>query len=136
MAMLAVPQDRITRTGLPGLRGLGLGPDDPCYDQNHPWYLPNFLSNSVECACMQQNWKNYDAGQQCIGYCVSDPSAPIAMQCVSAGGVAQTMGQQVGAVVSGVVGGGFKGATQDLTSSTGLILIAAAGILAVMLVTR
>ena len=33
--------------------GLGLGPSDVCYDQNHPWWLPNIFDDSAESDCLK-----------------------------------------------------------------------------------
>jgi hypothetical protein len=128
------------------LGALSLGPEDPCYDQSHPWYYPNVMSTAAECECMQANFSNYTAGQQCVGYCVEDPSAPIAMQCVSAGGVAQTMlapaGAAVGAAASAIgqgigqgLGAGLKG-FGGAVDFTGLVLLGVAGFVAYALLSK
>jgi hypothetical protein len=95
-----------------GIRGLGLGPDDPCYDPDHPWYLPDIFNDSVECACMAA------AGTSVY---------PIGQQCATVSGVAQTMGSQAGAVVGdvaqvagGVVGGATSGVSSGLAATLGL----------------
>src|SRR5882672_2186980 len=98
--------------GLGGGRGLGLGPEDPCYDPDHPWYLPNWYNDSVECACMAE------AGTSVY---------PLGQQCATVTGVAQTMGAQAGAVVGsattvagGAIGGAVAGVGEGVASSAGL----------------
>lgn len=90
------------------LNGLGLSPSDPCYDPNHPWYLPDFINDDVECACM--------AAAETGVY-------PLGEQCSTVSGVAQTMGAQAGSVVgavSNVAGGIVGGAASGISSTIGL----------------
>ena len=107
--------------------GLGLAPGDSCYDPDHPWYLPNFLHDSAECQC------------------IANQGRPIAEQCASFRGVAETMGGQVGSVVGGVGSGLVSGfgdkLAEDLgkTSTMGLVtvgLIALAGVMVLREVMR
>jgi hypothetical protein len=36
----------------PFVRGLGIGPTDPCYDPNRPTWLPTWISTPSESACL------------------------------------------------------------------------------------
>lgn len=75
-------------------RGMGLGPDDSCYDRNHPWWLPNIFNDSAECDC------------------IAAQNRPIGEQCASIRGVAQTMGGQVGNILGNILGGAATGTVQ------------------------
>lgn len=38
-----------------GGRGLGVYPGQPCYDPNHPWWLPYWMNDTTEMACFNAN---------------------------------------------------------------------------------
>lgn len=105
------------------LSGLGLSPGDPCYDPNHPRYLPNFFSDSFECQCMAQNYGDgpgqYNCGQQCVGYGPDSCS------------VGSVIGSEVGGAAGALLGTAAKTATD--TSGTGTWLIVGVGIAAFFL---
>lgn len=86
------------RVARSSLGSLSLGPDDSCYDPNHPWWLPNFLNDSAECACIAADGR------------------PIGEQCASVQGVAQTMGQEIGFPIGAAVGGVGTGITSGVGS--------------------
>lgn len=103
--------------GMAGLSGSGAGlaPTDPCYDPNNAWYN-TFWTSDAECACMAANPGQYGVWQRCASY--------------TPAGVAQT----TGTLVSDVVGGAATGLVSSAFAVPTAFVIAAAGLILLLVV--
>lgn len=104
-------------------RGMGVYPDQPCYDPQRPTWMPYWLDDLTESSCKYPNGVLADLPQ------AGTNIAAVAGQAVG-GGVADTL-DAVGSGIVAATEGAAATASSDLTAtggSTGLVLLGILGL--------